>query len=103
MVPARLAVARLRTMNDPTDLARGREAICVPLPPKTDLGSAREQLLAADADRFLLLLVNEWKSDVYANIGLGYNVRMDVLQSDGSTEVERAFRQKLEEMLGTLR
>lgn len=98
-------------------------ALEVTVPPGADVAEARKTLLAADADRFAMLLVREWKSDTYFNTGLLYDLSLRVLQQDGTLIVEKtvsgddnlgasgvpadarvntekAFRQKLEAVFG---
>ena len=42
-----------------------------------------EKAKAANADRIVLLTLNEWKSDTYANVALQFNVTMSVYDKDG--------------------
>ena len=89
------------------------------IPPSASETTARRKLLAVDANRYVLLVLQEWKSDTYITTALIYNVSLEVLgpggaqladttlrgkdnlgaglvPADARTAVETAVRQKLE-------
>lgn len=47
-----------------------------------------KQLLAVDAERFLLISYKEWKTDSFLNTSLHYDITAQVLQSDGTVVAE---------------
>lgn len=67
-------------------------AVAVMVPSNAGLPAARKTLLASDADRFALFVLQEWKSDTYAATALIYDVSLSVLQSDGSVIAEEALK-----------
>ena len=69
--------------------AKRISAVPVDLPPKTGADKAREILLKAEADRFVLMVLNEWKTDTYFNTGLRHDITLKVLTKDGSQLVEK--------------
>lgn len=92
-------------------------------PPGSGVEAVREALLGADADRFAMFVIRDWKSDKYHNSGLAYDVTLNILAQDGSVlagknvkghdnlgpgllpadarvSTEQAFRKKLEEAFG---
>ena len=91
--------------------------------PNGKAADVREKLIETGADRFALLLVKEWKSDTYSNTRLTYALSLQVLKQDGSVVgekdltgdenmgrlglpvdvrfgIEKAFRQKIEQLFG---
>lgn len=66
-------------------------ALAVTTPTNTQEAGARDLLLAAEADRFILFLVREWKADTYLNTGLPHDVTLKVLQRDGTELAEKTL------------
>lgn len=64
-------------------------AVGVELPPTAGAAEARAALLKADADRFVLMLLNEWKTDTYFNTGLRHDITLNVLTKDGTRVAEK--------------
>lgn len=52
-------------------------------PPDADREHALETMLRVNADRYILLTVNQWKSDTYSNIGLEYDLDLTVYNAEG--------------------
>ncbi|MEM7120249.1 MAG: hypothetical protein AAF563_03160 [Pseudomonadota bacterium] len=98
------------------------DAVAVVVPHSSDNAAARQELLITDADRYVLLVLQEWKSDTYINTAFIYNATLEVLgptgvplaektlsgrdnlgaaavPADARIDVENAVRQKIEEML----
>lgn len=61
-------------------------------PAGTGESAAREALLKVQAERFVLLLVREWKTDTYMNTALINDVTLEVLGPDGATLAEKALK-----------
>ena len=61
------------------------QALSVAAPPKTGEVEAQNILLKAEADRFTLLAIREWKSDTYFNTSLNYDVSVKVMGRNGAT------------------
>ncbi|WP_282611331.1 hypothetical protein [Pelagibius sp. Alg239-R121] len=66
----------------------GNSAAEVPAAPKSSIADARKFLLMADADRFALLTLQEWKSETYVNTGLSFDLTLEVMSKD-DTELGR--------------
>jgi hypothetical protein len=58
--------------------------------------SARQQLLQADADRFLHVILHEWKTDTYYSTKLEVNIEL-VVYGDGEAELLRKTFANVEE------
>ena len=71
------------------------DALEVVAPPGADAVDARETLLAADADRFAMFLVKEWKSDTFWNTGLSYDISLQVFQGSGSVVAKKNMNGKM--------
>ena len=56
------------------------------------VSAAREQLLKADAERFALLLIREWKTNTYVNTELFNDITLQVLRDDGSQIAEKTLQ-----------
>ncbi len=69
-------------------------AVGVVVPHSTDEATARRKLLAADADRYVFLVLQEWKSDTYISTALLYNVSLEVLGSSGAQLADTTLRGK---------
>ena len=67
------------------------EATRVPLDVHKKISEGRRALLDADADRYVMLILHEWKSDTYQNVGLRYNVTLNVYGKDGSELAEKTL------------
>lgn len=52
-------------------------------PPTEDKKTAANILLKSEADRYILVTVNQWESDTYNNIGLRYNLLLKVFNKEG--------------------
>lgn len=70
--------------------AGNTKAKAISVSPQDDEPSARAALLAAKAGRYVMLTINEWKSDTYANTKIVYNVLLRVFDSSGK---KRAAKQ----------
>jgi hypothetical protein len=64
---------------------KGFEAQAVEVPPQGGAGKAREALVRTAANRDLLFVLLEWKTDSMVNTGLDYEVTLDVLDATGAT------------------
>ncbi len=70
----------------------GVQASGVNAPTGAGEAGVRELLLKAEAERFVLFLVREWKADTYLNTALIYDVTLSVLQGDGSQVAEKSLQ-----------
>lgn len=66
------------------------KAKAVQLSPQDKEPSARAALLAAKANRYVMLTINEWKSDTYANTKIVYDILLRVFDASGT---KRAAKQ----------
>lgn len=64
--------------------AGGATATGVNLPASSDAAAARSTLLSAKADRYVWLLLQEWKSNTYIRTSLHYNIVLRILGADGA-------------------
>lgn len=64
----------------------------VNVPPSASASDARKTLLKADADRFVLFLIREWKTDTYVNTGLIRDVSLKVLGKDGAELADKTIK-----------
>ena len=72
----------------------GNGVIGVTLSPTTGPVDAKAALLQADAMKFLLLTLHEWKSDQYANTTFYFDVSLEILDSRGAViETKRLSRE----------
>jgi len=72
----------------------GNTVVGVTLSPTTSPADAKVTLLQADAMKFLLLTLHEWKSDQYANTTFYCDVSLEILDSRGTVvETKRLSRQ----------
>lgn len=95
----------------------GNKVVAVPLSPATTPEVAKATLLQAEAKKFVLLTLYEWKSDQYANTLFHFNVSLDIFDPSGDaietkrlsgkdnlgggmskSKMPAAFRQKLEDL-----
>lgn len=70
----------------------GVKAFAVAVPPDAGQQAARDTLLKAQADRFVLLLLQEWKTNTYLNTELFADMTVQVLRADGSQSAEKVVR-----------
>ncbi len=63
---------------------RGASASAVAVAPGDSDAVARETLLAANADRFVLLTLHEWKANIMMNTALHFIVRLRVFDRGGA-------------------
>ena len=105
---------------------KGFKAIPVGVAPADAQGAVLEKLKATQADRMILLTLNEWKSDTYQNVALIYDVSLSVYDKKGKVltekkvngrdnlggsawnppaiarkEIPRALKEKLEQLLNS--
>lgn len=76
----------------------GVPATGVTVPPGSDKTTARGLLLAANAQRFALLAIREWKTDSYLNTELIFDMSLEILRKDGVTIGGKALKGR--EVLG---
>ena len=69
-------------------------AVVVVVPPSASEATARRKLLAVDADRYVLLVLQEWKSDTYIRTALIYNLSLEVLAFSGAQLADLSLRGK---------
>lgn len=65
-------------------------AVAIGIPAKSSEAKARELLLQAAADRYVLMLLKEWKTDTYLNTGLRHDLTLKVLSKEGSQIAEKS-------------
>lgn len=70
----------------------------VPVEPNQDKGQISSKLVATDADKLLLLTIDEWYPTTFQNTILSYNLDLNVMNRNGGTLVEKKV--KGEEDLG---
>ncbi len=58
----------------------------------SDPNSAIKTLLSEEADRYVLLILREWKADTYVNTNLIHDVTLQVLEGDGNKLAEKRIR-----------
>ena len=68
---------------------KGFRAQAVVVTSSMSLSEVRHRLTALDAERALLLMLHEWKSDTYMNVGLHYDVTLLVLDRAGTVLAEK--------------
>jgi len=78
---------------------RGVNAQAVELRPAASLEDAQAALRAAGTQRSVLLTLFEWKSDMMVNVGLQYDLDLQVFDRDGKTLTSK--QQKGFENLGS--
>ena len=71
---------------------RGFRAQPVVIAPSVTPAEARQQVIAAGADRALLLTLREWKSDTAIRVGLSYDVGLAVLDRTGAVLAEKQLQ-----------
>lgn len=74
--------------------AKGIRASAVNVSVKSSEAEARAVLLQETADRFVLTLVREWKTDTFVNTGLTYDLTVSVMQKDGTPIANKTIRGK---------
>ncbi len=78
-----------------TSLAKkGYKAVPVAVTQDDDQAAALEKLKAVRAERLILLILNEWKSDTYMNTALSYDVTMKIYDQDGRVLAEKRIQGK---------
>ncbi len=70
------------------------DAVVVVIPPSASETTARRKLLAVDANRYVLLVLQEWKSDTYITTALIFNVSLEVLGPGGAQLADTTLRGK---------
>ncbi len=68
------------------------KAFGVTAPAGANRSDTQDRLLQEDADRFVLFLILEWKTDTFFNTGLIHNVTLQVLHRDGSRVAEKTLQ-----------
>ncbi|MBU2884994.1 hypothetical protein KO507_04340 [Gilvimarinus agarilyticus] len=72
----------------------GMSARKVPLRPSSSVEEAVEALQQEDADRYLLLLLSEWKGDSMMNVAFIYDFEIQVLDEKGTILVVEQYKDK---------
>ncbi len=70
------------------------KAFQVDLSDQTSLDGARNALLAADAARYMLLLIYEWKADTFSQTSVAHNISLQVYGDDGTRLAEASEQGK---------
>lgn len=73
---------------------QGIQAAPVIVDSQNNLQSVISKLVRKGADRSLLLILQEWKSDTYKSTGLAYNLKVQVLDANGEVKVAKEFQGK---------
>lgn len=73
---------------------KGFKTMPVALKPGDAFEEARKKLLAADAERFILVIINEWYSDSYFGVGIFYDITLRVLDRRGGGLAEVTIKGK---------
>lgn len=68
------------------------KATAVNVAPTASESAARETLLKSGADRFILFLIREWKTDTFVNTGLIHDVSLKVLGKEGAELAEKTLK-----------
>ena len=68
---------------------KGFRAQAVVVTPSMSLSDVRHRLTGLATEQALLLMVHEWKSDTYMNVGLHYDITLLVLDRAGTVLAEK--------------
>jgi len=69
----------------------GIEAEAPELSSLLSLDRSRNDLMQAKADRYLLLVINEWKTDTYWSTALQYSLELTIQSPDGAERLHKDF------------
>lgn len=72
--------------------AKGFRAIAVNVAHSDNRNEVIAKLRESQSKRLLLLTLNEWQSDTYTNTGLSYDVKLEVLDSNGHKLSEKIIK-----------
>jgi hypothetical protein len=73
---------------------KGYKAVPVAVTQDEDQTAVLDKLKAVRAERLILLVLKEWKSDTYMNTALQYDVTMKVCDQDGKVLAEKMIQGK---------
>ncbi len=71
---------------------KGFKAVPVAVTSADKQEAVLDKAKAAKAERILILTLNEWKSDTYANVALQYDVTLTVLTGEGKNLAEKTIK-----------
>ena len=71
---------------------KGAEADVIPLTADTEAEAAVAAFMDSDADRLLIVEVHEWKTDVYAQVTVHWNLTAKVFDRSGRRLAEESLR-----------
>jgi len=72
--------------------AKGYKAVAVSVVHSDTRDKVIEKMKQSESKRLLLVTLNEWQSDTSINTGLSYNVRLEVLDSNGHKLAEKIIK-----------
>ena len=72
--------------------ARGFKTVAVIIPHSDSKDKVMEKMREQKSKRLLILSLNEWQSDTHINVGLAYDVRLEIFDAAGNKLAEKKLK-----------